>query len=147
MNGYGGHFYSCDGENKASSEDRIGAGLVLLLKLLLSVCPGDGGHPPVVRLPPLPVPRLGPPLALRPVHAATGADAGGETGGARGLRRGLGGVPDPIPGGEEGPGPGGDGTGHDRGPTTETEREKGTGTETGTGDDIQLADERGWTPR
>lgn len=115
-----------------------------LLKLLLSVCPGDEGRPPVVPLPPLPVPRLGPPLALLPVHAATGVDAGGETGGARGPRRGRGGVPDLIPGVEEGPGPGGDGTGHDRGPTTETESEKGTGT--GTGDDIQLADERGDSP-
>lgn len=120
-----------------------------LLKLLLSVCPGDEGRPPVVPLPPLPVPHLGRPLALLPVRAAPGAAAGGETGGARGLRRGRGGVPDPIPGVEEGPDPGGDGTGHDRGPTTETEREKGTGTgtETGTGGDTQLAGERGWTPQ
>lgn len=122
---------------------------MLLLKLHVSVCPGDEGHPPVVPLPRPPAPHLVPPLALPPAHAVPDVDAGGGMGGDPGPDRGRGGVPDLIPGVEEGSDPGGDVTGHDHGPTTGTEREKGieTGTGTGTGDDIQHADERGWSPQ
>lgn len=73
-------------------------------------------------------------------------DVGEGTGGDQGPDRGQGGVPDLIPG-VEGPDPGGDVTGRDHGPATgrENETETGIGTGTGTGEDIQHAEEQGWT--
>lgn len=127
------------------SGDRIGAGLVLLLKLHVSFCPGDEGHPPVIPLPPPPppAPHLVPPLALLPVHAGPVVGMGGGMAGDPGPNQGRGGIPDLIPGVEEGSDPGGDVTGHDHGQMAETEREEGTETGTGKGEDTQHADDQG----
>lgn len=126
-------------------KDRIGAGLVLLLKGCVSVCPGDEGHPPVV-----PLLRLGPhlsrPLAPLPAHGATGED---EEAGMEGVHaHGRDGAPDLTPGVEEvteGVDLGGDMTGHNLDPMTETESETETETEKGTGDGTLHADGQGMT--
>lgn len=110
----------------------------MLPNLLVSVCPGDEGRPPVVPLPPVPV-HLGPPLACLPAHGITDTDVEGGTAGGRERARGQGAAlgHTPVAGldPEEGA------SGHDLGPTTET----GPEIETETGDDIHHTDERGLT--
>lgn len=129
------------------SEDRLGAGLVFLLRRCVSVCPGDEGPPPVAPLPPPPAPHLAPPLAPLPVRAVPGEDGEEGMGVVPGPARGRDGAPDLTHGAEEGtegPHRGGDVSERSRGPTTECERE--TETETGIGDDTLHEDERGNTP-
>lgn len=109
----------------------------MLLNLLVSVCPGDEGRPPVPPLPP--VPHLGPPLACLPAHGIT--DVEGGTAGDHDRAHGQGDALGHTPVAGEGLGPEGGAIGHGLGPTTETGPEIGTET----GDDTHHTDERGLT--
>lgn len=106
----------------------------MLLNLLVSVCPGDEGRPPVVPLPPVPV-HLGRPLPCLPAHGIT--DVEGGTAGGRERAHGQGAALGHTPVAGLDP----EGGGHDLGPTTEA----GPEIETETGDDTHHTDERGLT--
>lgn len=131
-------------KNRNVANDRLGAGVLLLLKCCISVCLGDEGHPPVAPRPHLPGPHLGPCLVHLHAHAEPGVDVGGGMVGAPGLPHGRGDDPDLTPEVEEGTEEvdlGGDATEHAHGPTTEN------GTGRGTGGDTRLADEPGQLDR